>query len=99
MPVKQSAAKALRQSKKRGYLNKRAKDNLKDLAKKTRKAIESGSNETQELVKKTLKATDKLVGRGILKKNTAARKKSRLMKKFNEKLANAKPQNEQKREE
>lgn len=86
MPVKKSAVKALKQSKKSGYLNKRAKDNLKELVKKTRKAIEGGSNEAQEMVKKTLKATDKLVGRGILKKNTAARKKSRLMKMLNAKL-------------
>ncbi|NQU83342.1 MAG: 30S ribosomal protein S20, partial [Parcubacteria group bacterium] len=62
MPVKKSAAKALRQSDKRAYLNKRAKANVKELVKKSRKAIESGSGEAAELVKKTLKATDKLVG-------------------------------------
>lgn len=85
MPVKKSAAKALKQSKVKAYRNKKAKENLKELLKKTRKAIEDSSNEAQELIKKTLKAADKLVGRGILKKNTVARKKSRLMKRFNQK--------------
>ena len=88
MPVKKSAEKALRQSKKRAYLNKRAKEQVKDLAKKTRKAIIASSEESKELIKKTLKATDKLVSRGVIKKNTASRKKSRLMKKFNEKFGN-----------
>jgi len=86
MPIKHAAIKALRKSKKNAVTNKRAKESLKDLYKKTLKAIEAGDEKAKELVKQTLKATDKMFGRKIMKKNTVARKKSRLMAKFNKKF-------------
>ncbi|MBU4454999.1 30S ribosomal protein S20, partial [Patescibacteria group bacterium] len=38
----------------------------------------------KELVMKTMKALDKAAQKGIIKKNTRDRKKSRLQKKFNQ---------------
>lgn len=84
MPQKKSAAKALRQSKKLAAHNKAIKDNIKTLIKKTKKAIEAKENDKAlELVKSAIKAIDKATQKKIIKKNTGARKKSRLMKKVN----------------
>lgn len=78
-----SAKKALRQNKKRQLRNKQVKDNIKKLIKDSRKAIGVKSDKAKELVARTVKTVDKAVQKGILKKNTGNRKKSRLMKKFN----------------
>lgn len=84
MPIKQAAFKHIRQSKKRYLKNKRVKGNLKLLIKKSRKLIESKKkDEANELIKKAIIALDKAAQKGIIKKNTAARKKSRLMKRLN----------------
>jgi len=83
MPNLKSAIKELRKSKTHQAVNKITKDNLKDLAKKTRKAIEAKTENAQELTFKTMKALDKAAKSGAIKKNTANRKKSRLHKKLN----------------
>jgi len=79
MPVKKSAMKALRQSKKRALANKTVKTDIKTLLKKSRKAIDAKAEKAEDLVKTTIKKFDKATQKGIIKKNTAARKKSRLM--------------------
>jgi len=84
MPNKLSAKKELRKGKKRQIVNQKALDNIKTLIKKSRKAIEAKGKEAEELVKKTLKALDKAAQKGLIKKNTRDRKKSRLQKKFNQ---------------
>ena len=84
MPNTKSAKKELRKSSKRQIHNNKIKDNLKNLAKKSRKAIESKDKAAKEMLDKTLKAFDKAVQKGIIKKNTGNRKKSRLSKKFNQ---------------
>ena len=83
MPVKKSAVKALKQSDKKAQRNKNIKADIKTILKKSRKAIEAKANEAESLVKDTIKKVDKAAQKGIIKKNTAARKKSRLMKKLN----------------
>ncbi len=83
MPVKKSAMKALRQDKKRALYNKAIKVDIKTLLKKSRKAVDSNAEKAEELVKTTIKKFDKAAQKGVIKKNTAARKKSRLMKKLN----------------
>ncbi|MEK9130450.1 MAG: 30S ribosomal protein S20 [Patescibacteria group bacterium] len=84
MPIKKSAIKALRQSKKRQIRNKEVKKNLKETMKKTQKAITASKKEdAQKLIRESQKALDKAAQKKIIKKNTAARKKSRMMKKFN----------------
>jgi small subunit ribosomal protein S20 len=83
MPVKKSAMKALRQSDKRARRNKNVKADIKTILKKSRKAIDAKAKDSESLVKDTIKKFDKAAQKGIIKKNTAARKKSRLMKKLN----------------
>ena len=84
MPIKQAGVKALRQSKKRRVHNLSKKNNLKNLTKKSNRSLEAGKkNEAKELVKKTVKALDKAAKTNLIKKNTASRRKSRLMKKLN----------------
>jgi len=62
------------------------KSAIKTLVKKAETAIAAGSDDLQSLINKTAKTIDTAVSRGILHKNTAARKKSRLMKKTVKKL-------------
>ncbi|MFA6392243.1 MAG: 30S ribosomal protein S20 [Patescibacteria group bacterium] len=84
MPIKKAGIKALRQSKKHRIRNVSAKNSLKDLTKKTEKSLLSGKKEeSKELVQKTIKALAKAAKTNLIKKNTASRRKSRLMKKLN----------------
>ncbi len=78
MPNTKSAKKELRKGKKLNAYNKKIKDNSKGLVKKSRKAIEAGDKNAKELVLKAHKALDKAAQKGIIKKNTRDRKKSRL---------------------
>ncbi|MBI2459557.1 MAG: 30S ribosomal protein S20 [Parcubacteria group bacterium] len=84
MPNKASAKKELRKAKKRQARNKKIEHNLKDLLKNSRRAIATKSAGAKELVLKTLKALDKAAKKGVIKKNTRDRKKSRLHKTFNQ---------------
>lgn len=78
MPNIKSAKKELRKGKKRRAYNIKIKDSLKSLIKKSRKAIEAGDAKAKESVAQTLKALDKAAQKGVIKKNTRDRKKSRL---------------------
>ncbi|MBU4257431.1 30S ribosomal protein S20 [Patescibacteria group bacterium] len=84
MPNTKSAKKELRKSFIKQAANKKIKDGLKSAIKKSRKAIEAKEIQAKELVMKTMKALDKAAQKGIIKKNTRDRKKSRLQKKFNQ---------------
>lgn len=86
MANKKSALKELRKSKKLNAYNTKIKDNVKSLVKKSRKAIESGDKGAADLVMKTLKTLDKAAQKGVIKKNTKDRKKSRLHQKLNKSL-------------
>ena len=84
MPIKKAGAKALRQSKKRYIFNKSVSNNIKFLIKKSRKLLEAKKKtEAIESIKQAVKAIDKAAQKGIIKKNNAGRKKSRLMKRLN----------------
>ncbi len=83
MPNKKSAAKELRKAAKRSAANKKVSAKLKDLVKTSLKQIKAGDKKIKEDYTKTIKAIDKAAKKGIIKKNTASRKKSRLMKKIN----------------
>ncbi len=84
MPNIKSAKKELRKSKKRKIYNEKIKNNAKNLIKKSRQAISADDHKAQELVKQTFKALDKAAQKGVIKKNTRDRKKSRLHKKLNQ---------------
>jgi len=83
MPNKKSAAKELRKAVKRNAANKKVSDKLKNLVKTNLKEIKANDRKVKEEFIKTIKAIDKAAKKGIIKKNTASRKKSRLMKKIN----------------
>ena len=83
MPQTKQAKIALRKSEKKADKNKLVKETIKTLVKKSRRAIEKKEKEDLDLIKTTSKKLDKAVQKGIIKKNTAARKKSRLMKGLN----------------
>ncbi len=89
MPNKDSAKKELRKGKKLAFANRKVKDNLKSLIKKSLKAIENKDKDSKEKLDITLKAFDKAVKKGAIKKNTCNRKKSRLHTKFNKSQAKA----------
>lgn len=82
MPNKANAKKALRQAQKRAAHNKVVKDAYKAAIKATKKLVEAGQDATQA-AKLAQKKLDKAAKTGVIKRNTAARKLSRLMKKVN----------------
>ncbi|MEK7519585.1 MAG: 30S ribosomal protein S20 [Patescibacteria group bacterium] len=83
MPITQSAKKALRQNFKRKKRNLTYKDKIKKLLKQTESLISSGkTTEAKELLPQAYKILDKAAKVGIIKRNTAARKKSKITKRL-----------------
>lgn len=80
MPNKQNAKKALRRSIKRAARNLEVKNTYKMAVKTVKKAVVAGKNEVKEELRLAQKALDKAAKRGVIKKNTAGRKLSRLTK-------------------
>jgi len=78
-----AAIKYIRKSRKNRIRNLAVKGNIKKLTKQSLKLISLKDKGAAEAVKNTLSAIDKASENGILHKNTAARKKSRLVKKLN----------------
>lgn len=78
-----AAIKDLKQTKKRTVYNKRIKDDIKTLMKKTRKAIEAKSENAEEMVEKCCKLLDKASQKKVIRKQTVNRKKSRLQLSYN----------------
>lgn len=83
MPIKKSAKKALRQSKRRQIRNLKRKRAAKDIVKKIKKLIATKKiEEAEKLVPLAYKAIDKAAKTSVIKKNAASRQKSHLMKLF-----------------
>lgn len=79
MAITKSAKKAHRQSARRNEGNLEYKKNLKEALKKVRVlAAEKKVKELQEVLPQAYKALDKAAKAGIIKKNNASRRKSRL---------------------
>lgn len=94
MPIKKSAKKALKQNIKRRKINIKAKNKMKSLIKELNEFIEKlgkssekpsleNIKELREKLRFAYKAIDKASKKRVIKKNTAARKKSKLAKKVN----------------
>ena len=84
MPIKKSAKKALRKSLKRRQRNLIYKKKIKDLVKQFKKLLkENKKEEAKNFLPLIYKALDKAAKVGVIKKNTASRKKSRLSKLVN----------------
>jgi len=83
MPITDSAKKALRSSKRKRVFNLRRKGEMNNVVKEYKKLILAKKiSEAEKLIPKLQKAIDKAKKRGLIKKNTASRKKSRLMRKL-----------------
>ncbi|MEZ4103852.1 MAG: 30S ribosomal protein S20 [Candidatus Paceibacterota bacterium] len=79
MPITKGAEKAHRQSLKKRVYNIRRKNTMTDVVKSVNKAVVAGDTaKAKELLPKAYKAIDKAAKKGVIKDNTAARKKSRL---------------------
>ncbi|MGB9805007.1 30S ribosomal protein S20 [Desulfofundulus sp.] len=85
MPNTRSAMKRVKVTRKRTLRNARLKSALRTAIRKFERALTAGASmeETRELLRQALRAIDKAVTKGIIHKNTAARKKSRLSRRFN----------------
>ena len=81
MPITKSAEKALRQNEKRRKLNNYRKRKIKNSLKEITLLLEQKKEkEAKEVLAKAYKAIDKAAKSGLLKKNSAARKKSKIAK-------------------
>ncbi len=77
MAITKSAKKALRQTKRRRVMNVSRLRDMRDSVKDVRTGAKDGKAGV-EAVAAAYKAIDKAAKRGIIKKNTAARKKSQV---------------------
>jgi len=84
LPIIQSAKKRVRTAERKTRRNRLLKSRLKTAIRRFERAVEEGDQEksSRELVK-AQKIIDKSVGKGIIHKNNAARKKSRLTRLYN----------------
>jgi len=78
-----SAKKRAKQSQVRRLRNRSVKTTLKNLEKKVYAAKEEGSDNKDELMRKTQSAIHKAAKKGVIHKKTASRKISRLFKAMN----------------
>jgi small subunit ribosomal protein S20 len=79
MAITSSAKKAIRSSAKKHVFNLRRKDAMKDISKSLTKALTAKDVAgAEKLLSGAYKAIDKAKKTGVIKANTAARKKSRL---------------------
>ncbi|MBO5928760.1 MAG: 30S ribosomal protein S20 [Clostridia bacterium] len=83
MPNIKSAKKRVKVIAAKTAKNKAGRSELKTEIKKANAAIESGAENKELLVKAAIKKIDQSVSKGLLHKNTAARRKSALAKKAN----------------
>ena len=81
MAVTKTAKRALRSAEKRKVVNDKRKKTMKEEVKLTKSLIAGKSKkEAEKNLPKTFAALDKAAKRGVIKKGTADRKKSRLVK-------------------
>lgn len=79
MPITKSAKKAFRSSLKKKEVNLLNKEKMSKAVKNVKKMVVSKTKEgTKEALSLAYQALDKAAKRGVIKKNTASRKKARL---------------------
>jgi len=81
MPIIKSAKKALRGSLRKKVINDRSKKKIKESVKKIQKLVkEKKIDEAKKILPVAYSVIDKAAKKGIIKKNNASRRKSRLSK-------------------
>lgn len=84
MPNLQNAKKALRQSIVRAERNKKVREGIEYMRRSFRKLLADNKlDEAKKLINNLTQALDKAVGKNLIKKNAAARVKSRAMANLN----------------
>lgn len=79
MPITRSAKKALRGSLRKKEVNDRRKKTMKEVSKNVEKLVKAKKkDEAKKLLSDAYSKIDKAAKKGVITKNTAARKKSRL---------------------
>jgi len=91
MPNLRSAKKRMRIEEKRRARNKAVKSTVRTQITQARESIASTPQEpqTEEAVREAISALDRAVTKGVLHRNNAARRKSRLMARLNKAQASA----------
>ena len=85
-----SAIKRARQNVKRREYNRYYRTTARTYTKRAQAQISANElDEAQETIRLAVKALDKAARRGVISKNNASRRKSRLMKAFNKAQATA----------
>ena len=86
MPITRNAKKALRVSEKKNAINTRTKKTLKEGVKSIEKLVGAKNwKDAKASLAAAYSAIDKAAKNGVIKKNTASRKKSRLSRMTKEK--------------
>ncbi|KKQ07810.1 MAG: 30S ribosomal protein S20 [Parcubacteria group bacterium GW2011_GWB1_36_5] len=78
MPITQSAKKAIRGSLRKKAFNDARKRAMKEVIKKIEKLAKTDKNEARKMLSGAFAIIDKAAQKNVIKKNNAARKKSRL---------------------
>ena len=89
MANSKSALKRVRVAERNRLHNRPYRSAARTLVKKAELAIQNGDAEATQAVQRAIAMLDRVSGKGIIHKNNAARRKSRLMAKFNRTSANA----------
>ncbi len=80
MPISASAKKSLRVSERKRVVNDARRKTMREAVKNVTKLAKGSKDEAKKNLSLAYQAIDKAVKRGVMKKNTASRKKSRLSK-------------------
>lgn len=87
-----SALKKIRQAERRRRRNQMIRSRVKTLIKKARMLIEAGNAElASQAVGNAISALDKAAEKGVLHRNNAARRKSRLVRRYNSAFRSTQP--------
>lgn len=78
MPITKSAKKAVRGSLRKKALNDQRKRAMKEIIKKIEKLSKTNKAEALKMLSQAFQSIDKAEKRGVIKKNNASNKKSRL---------------------
>jgi small subunit ribosomal protein S20 len=78
VPVHTSAKKRVRQDRKRNQRNRMYKSRIRTAKKKLEQALDGGGEDVRELYRQYVSVVDRAVSRGVVHRNTASRKKTRM---------------------
>ena len=84
-----SAQKRIRSDERKRLRNQKVRSRVRTFLKKAEQSIGTDTEQTIEAIRQACSELDKAATKGVIHKNNAARRKSRLMAKFNKANAQA----------